>query len=74
MYPSHQMSETLREMNELFPCIEPYDAGFLKVSSVHSIYYEQSGNEKGNPVVYLHGGNYFTKHQTIRTWRWNISR
>ena len=50
------MSE--REMNELFPSIEPYDSGYLKVSSTHTIYYEQSGNKTGKPVVYLHGGKY----------------
>jgi hypothetical protein len=43
-------------MNEFFPLIEPYDSGFLQVSSIHSIYYEQSGNKEGKPVVYLHGG------------------
>ncbi|KAF0925231.1 hypothetical protein E2562_015641 [Oryza meyeriana var. granulata] len=40
----------------LYPHIEPYDTGFLKVSGVHTIYYEQSGNPHGHPVVFLHGG------------------
>lgn len=40
----------------LFPEIEPYDSGFLKVSRRHTIYYEQSGNPQGNPVFFLHGG------------------
>ncbi|ESN99206.1 hypothetical protein HELRODRAFT_66673 [Helobdella robusta] len=39
-----------------YPEIEPYDSGFLKVSDVHELYYEQCGNPNGNPVVYLHGG------------------
>lgn len=43
-------------MNVLFPPTEPYDTGFLQVSSIHSMYYEQSGNKTGKPVVYLHGG------------------
>ncbi|CAN1141567.1 Proline iminopeptidase [Linum perenne] len=32
----------------LYPALEPYDTGFLKVSDVHSIYYEQSGNPTGH--------------------------
>jgi proline iminopeptidase len=40
----------------LYPSIEPYDHGFLKVSETHTIYYEQSGNANGKPVVFLHGG------------------
>jgi proline iminopeptidase len=34
---------------ELYPSLEPYDHGFLQVSPVHSLYYEQSGNPQGNP-------------------------
>lgn len=41
---------------ELYPEIETYDKGFLKVSDVHNIYYEQSGNKEGNPVLFVHGG------------------
>ena len=40
----------------LFPEIEPFNSGFLKVSDIHSIYFEETGNPKGRPVVYLHGG------------------
>ncbi|KAJ3202716.1 hypothetical protein HDU83_007148 [Entophlyctis luteolus] len=43
-------------MSSFYPPIEAYDTGFLRVSDVHSIYYEQSGNPTGNPVVYVHGG------------------
>jgi len=39
-----------------YPEIEPFDAGMLSVSSVHTLYYEQSGNPKGKPVVFVHGG------------------
>lgn len=41
---------------ELFPEIEPYDSGFLQVSDLHHIFYEQSGNKDGKPVIYVHGG------------------
>ena len=40
----------------LYPEIEPYDVGLLKVSDLHTLYYEQSGNPNGKPVVFLHGG------------------
>lgn len=40
----------------LYPEIEPYNTGMLPVSDVHQIYFEESGNPAGKPVVYLHGG------------------
>jgi proline iminopeptidase len=43
-------------MKTLYDPIETYDQGMLPVSSLHTIYYEQSGNPEGNPVVFLHGG------------------
>lgn len=43
-------------MRTLYPDIEPFDAGMLKVDDRHALYYEQCGNPKGKPVVLLHGG------------------
>jgi proline iminopeptidase len=40
----------------LYPPLEPFDAGFLEVSSLHRVYYEQSGNPRGKPVLFVHGG------------------
>lgn len=40
----------------LYPPIEPYATGHLPVSSLHTLWYEESGNPKGVPVVFLHGG------------------
>lgn len=40
----------------LFPAFEPYQTGMLKVSDIHTIYWEVSGNPKGKPVMVLHGG------------------
>ncbi|MEY4631763.1 MAG: hypothetical protein RIQ81_1883 [Pseudomonadota bacterium] len=40
----------------LYPSIEPHFSGHLKVSGGHEIYYEVSGNPKGKPVVFVHGG------------------
>jgi proline iminopeptidase len=47
------MSSPLRS---LYPEIESFDGGFLPVSALHTLYYEQSGNPNGKPVVFLHGG------------------
>jgi proline iminopeptidase len=41
---------------QLYPEIEPYDHGRLRRGAIHSLYYEQSGNPEGMPVVFLHGG------------------
>jgi proline iminopeptidase len=43
-------------MKTLYPAIEPFDTGRLKVSPVHELYYEQVGNPNGKPAVFLHGG------------------
>ncbi|MDJ0595071.1 MAG: prolyl aminopeptidase [Pleurocapsa sp. MO_226.B13] len=43
-------------MRDLYPPIEPYNQGKLKVSELHTIHYEESGNPAGKPVVFLHGG------------------
>jgi proline iminopeptidase len=43
-------------MKEMYPEIQPYSSGFLKVSDLHTIYFEEAGNPKGKPVVFLHGG------------------
>ena len=41
---------------DLYPEIEPYDSGMLQLDSRHTMYWEQAGNPKGVPVVFLHGG------------------
>lgn len=43
-------------MANLFPEIEPFKKETLKVSSLHEVYFEQSGNPDGQPIVFLHGG------------------
>src|SRR6266498_1681202 len=43
-------------MKTLYPVIEPFDTGRLKVSPIHELYYEQVGNPTGMPAVFLHGG------------------
>jgi len=46
----------MKQMRTLYPPIEPFATGRLKVSNIHEIYYEQCGNPNGKPVVFLHGG------------------
>ena len=43
-------------MRTKYPAIEAYRTGFLDVGSGHSLYWEESGNPKGIPVIFLHGG------------------
>ena len=43
-------------MDVFYPAIEPYRQGRLKVSALHEIYFEESGNPDGKPVVFVHGG------------------
>ena len=45
-----------RAAGDFYPAIRPFNSGMLRVSPVHEIYYEESGNPKGKPVVFLHGG------------------
>ena len=40
----------------LFPAIEPLETGFLEVSSIHTIYWERSGNPNGKKILIIHGG------------------
>ena len=43
-------------LNVLYPELEPFETNTLESSDGHSIYFEQSGNIKGLPVIFLHGG------------------
>lgn len=46
----------MSELRTLYPPIEANFTDFIKVDDVHNIYYEESGNPNGKPVVFLHGG------------------
>lgn len=43
-------------MNNLFPEIQPYNSGYLNVSALHTVYFEECGNPTGLPIIFLHGG------------------
>jgi len=42
--------------DQLYPLIEPYKTGYLKLDDLHQMYWEESGNPEGVPVVVIHGG------------------
>jgi proline iminopeptidase len=41
---------------ELFPEIEPRASAMLRLDALHHMYWEECGNPRGIPVVFLHGG------------------
>lgn len=43
-------------MLKLYPPVEARRTGFLRVSEMHEIYWEESGNPDGLPVIGIHGG------------------
>lgn len=42
-------------MRTLYSPIEARETGFLEIEG-HKVYFEESGNPKGQPVIFLHGG------------------
>jgi proline iminopeptidase len=46
----------MKAASALYPAIKPYRRGRLRVSALHDLYFEESGNPRGKPVVFLHGG------------------
>ncbi|MDE3009616.1 MAG: prolyl aminopeptidase [Pseudomonadota bacterium] len=49
------LSEPLASL-PLFPEITPRRTGYLQLDALHAMYWEESGNPNGIPVVFLHGG------------------
>lgn len=58
--PPDSGDQEIKNMTErkspLYPAIEPFCTGRLKVSDLHTIYFEEAGNPYGIPVVFVHGG------------------
>ena len=46
----------MQHRRELFSPLDPFQTGTLRVSPLHEIYFEVSGNPEGTPVVVCHGG------------------
>ncbi len=51
-----QQADRPTEPLGFYPEIEPWASGMLPVSGGHDLYWEQSGNPAGAPVVFVHGG------------------
>jgi proline iminopeptidase len=43
-------------LDSLFPPLGPYRSGMLAVDDTHTLYWEECGNPRGVPVLFLHGG------------------
>jgi len=43
-------------MRTLYPEISRYHTDKIKVSEIHTVYFEECGNPNGRPVIFLHGG------------------
>ena len=52
--PAANVADTPRR--GYYPPIEPHRTGRLRVSDVHELYFEESGNPAGRPILFLHGG------------------
>src|SRR5437868_1328858 len=46
----------MNSRRDLFPPIEPHRTGRLRLDARHTMYWEESGNPRGMPVLFLHGG------------------
>ena len=42
--------------DQLYPPIEPFESGTMRLDATHAMYWEQSGNPDGVPALFLHGG------------------
>lgn len=52
----------------LWPETKPSHSGYLRVSDIHRIYYEVSGNPHGKPIFFLHGGPGGESTPRMRRW------
>jgi proline iminopeptidase len=57
LYPRRvSLQSTDYTMAPIYPAFAVNSSDHLKVSDLHSIYYEDCGNPNGVPIIYLHGG------------------
>jgi proline iminopeptidase len=55
-FSSTKSTSADRRAGEFYPEIAPFCTGMLSVSDGHQIYFEESGNPHGKPVLFVHGG------------------
>ncbi|MEJ1157017.1 prolyl aminopeptidase [Prosthecomicrobium sp. N25] len=56
----------MAERLPLYPPLEPYRTGRIRVSEIHEIYYEECGNPQGKPTLLVHGGPGGGSNPTMR--------
>jgi proline iminopeptidase len=57
VFPSDRSAQApAAPRRDLYEPLEPFQAEMLRVSSRHSIYFEQCGNPAGLPAIAVHGG------------------
>lgn len=54
--PARTPTRGLSRDDLLYPPLTPRSSGRLELDAVHTMYWEESGNPSGVPVVFLHGG------------------
>jgi proline iminopeptidase len=57
---------TMHERLTLYPPLEPYRNGFMDVGDGHTMYFEECGNPRGQPVLLVHGGPGGGSNPTMR--------
>ncbi len=50
------ISKTVELVLALYPELKPYQRHSLKVSKLHELYLDESGNPRGIPILFVHGG------------------
>ena len=60
--PLLRPEQTAQEI--IFPDSKAYNEGYLKVSSIHSLWFAEYGNKSGIPVLVIHGGPGFGTGQS----------
>jgi proline iminopeptidase len=57
---------TVHERLTLYPPLEPYRTGLMDVGDGHTMYFEECGNPRGQPVLLVHGGPGGGSNPTMR--------
>ena len=57
----------MEQLRTLYPEIKENFSEMLDVDGTHTIYYEESGNPNGVPVIFLHGGAWMWDSPKLQT-------
>lgn len=58
--------EETTPLRTFYSPIEPHKTGFLQVDQEHNLYWEESGNPSGKPILFIHGGPGIGTHPNNR--------